>query len=421
MSGSTEKASSIAYVETSVGVTYNFAAHSDSNTTSYIIPTPSELATTTSARWLSDVITINPSCSFAKSNVTKPFSFNSTNDTALSFSLPDTGIELIISSNDVSPTSYYSFIEYITPTTGLNSAFALTGFQNKTTQAIPSDGSSVWLLAQCIGIACENTSGEQSIYLDLSGLPVAQGNIPNGKIQFVFLHCLPHPTIATHEIRSDGKGTLTVQPDGGRSFRRQGNLDPLQVGMLLSAALTDFQENAGPQYPISGLGTQAQMEFIFGKNQMALVSGQTTDTNGPAPVTTLAPQSLSDITAVYTTMLQAAAKVYMTGTLGTAYVPGRISTSEVVFDSSLPHVMVSTFLFIVLSLLVVVAHFRSGKERKFTLFGVAAALHRSGIPAQFAQMKAVQGLSEEKLVRSLGGRVVSMNKNGDDPHSLHLS
>jgi hypothetical protein len=84
MFGSTEKASSIAYVETSVGVTYNFAAHSDSNTTSYIIPTPSELATTTSARWLSDVITINPSCSFTKSNVTKPFSFNSTNDTALS-------------------------------------------------------------------------------------------------------------------------------------------------------------------------------------------------------------------------------------------------------------------------------------------------------------------------------------------------
>jgi hypothetical protein len=105
VSGSTGKASSIAYVETSVGVTYNFAAHSDSNTTSYIIPTPSELATTTSARWLSDVITINPSCSFAKSNVTKPFSFNSTslNSTALSFSLPDAGIELIISSFDGIP------------------------------------------------------------------------------------------------------------------------------------------------------------------------------------------------------------------------------------------------------------------------------------------------------------------------------
>jgi hypothetical protein len=185
--------------------------------------------------------------------------------------------------------------------------------------------------------------------------------------------------------------------------------------------LKDFQENAGPQYPIYGLGTQAQMDFIFGKNQMASVSSQTVVTGEPVPMTTLAPQSLSDITAVYTTMAQAAAKVYMTGTLGTAYVPGRIGTSEVVFDSSLPHVIVSTFLFIVLSLLVVVAHFRSGKEGKFTLFGVAAALHGSGIPAQFAQMKAVQGLSEENLITSLGGRVVSMNKNGDDPHSLHLS
>ena len=240
-------------------------------------------------------------------------------------------------------------------------------------------------------------------------------------MQFAFLHCLPHPTIATHEIRSDGKGTLTVQRGGARSLRRQGNLEPSQAGMLLSAALMDFQESAGPEYTITGLGTQAQMEFIFGKNQMASVSSQTMITSEPVPVATLAPQSLSDITAVYTTMAQAAAKVYMTGTLGTAYVPGRIGTSEVVFDSSLPHVIVSTFLFVVLSLLVLIAHFRSGKEGKFTLFGVAAALHRSDIPAQFAQMKAVQGLSEENLVASLGGRVVSMNKNEDNLHSLHLS
>jgi len=111
-------------------------------------------------------------------------------------------------------------------------------------------------------------------------------------------------------------------------------------------------------------------------------------------------------------MAQAAAKVYMTGSLGTAHVPGRVNTSEVVFNSSLPHVIVSTFLFIVLSLFVVVSHFRSGKEDQFTLLGVAAALHDTGIPAKVAQMKTDEGLSEEQLLKLLGNRLVSVTRNG---------
>jgi len=320
-----------------------------------------------------------------------------------------------------SKVSHYASINYVQPTTNLDSAFALTRLQNHTTQAIPSDGSSVWVLTQCTGSGCELPGTEPAIFLDLLGLPTAQGNIANGTVQFVFLHCLPHPTIATHEIRSDGKGTLTVQPDGDRSFHKQGNLNSLQVGLLLSAAFKDFQSNAGPAYAINGLGPQAQVEFILGKSQVAGVNLAVPDGSAPPPVTTLAPQSLLDISAVYTTMAQGAAKVYMTGTLGTAYVPGRINTSELVFDSSLPHVIVSTFLFIVLSLLIVVAHFRSGKEEQFTLFGIASALHESGIPAQFAQMKADEGLSEEKLIQSLGSRLVSMTKNGDGSLSLHLT
>jgi hypothetical protein len=190
--------------------------------------------------------------------------------------------------------------------------------------------------------------------------------------------------------------------------------------MLLSTAFTDFQNNAGPQFSNSALGPQAQVEFILGKNQAAIVSS-TTSTYGSAPAITLAPQALSYITADYTMMAQAAAKVYMTGALGTAYVPGRINTSKVVFDSSLPHVIVSTFLFVVLSLLVIVAHFRSSKGEQFTLFGVAAALHESEISGQFAQIQADQGPPEEKLIESLRGRVVSMNRNGDGWPSLHLS
>jgi hypothetical protein len=437
ISDNTGKASSIAYVETSVGVTYNFAAHSDSNTTSYIIPTPNELSTTTSARWLSDVVTINPTCTFVKTNVTQPLTFDpkGLNVTALPFNLPDAGIDVVVSTTDgmtnyfvgftiahqvPSTVNYYSTINYVQPTTSLDGT-AITQLANHTTNMIPSDGSSVWVLTQCVGTGCNVPDFEPSIYMDFSGLPIVQGNTPNGTIQIVFLHCRPNPSISTHEIRSDGKGTLTVQPDGARSFRKQGNLNPSQTGMLLSAALMDFNLNAGPLHPINGLGPLAQVDFILGKNQAASINLTLGSGGAGAATTKVAPQPLSGLTAVYTTLAQGAAKVYMTGALGTAHVPGRITTSEVVFDSSLPHVIVSTFLFVVLSLLVIIAHFRSGKEEQFTLFGVAAALHGSRIPTQFAQMKADEGWSEEKLVDSLGTRLVSMTKNEDGSLSLHLS
>ena len=287
-----------------------------------------------------------------------------------------------------------------------------TQFANHTTSRIPSDGSSVWLLTQCVGPNCVIQDFGPSIYMDFSGLPFVQGNTPNGTVQFAFLHCQPHLTIATHEIRSDGKGMLSVQPDGDGSFHRQGNLNLPQSGMLLSVALTDFGAAAGPSVPILELGTQAQVEFIFGKSGAATINFTSPFGGEPGPVTKLAPQSLSNITAIYTTMAQAAAKVYMTGTLGTAYVPGRITTPQVVFYSSLPHVIASTFLLVVLSLLVVVAHSRSGKEEQFTLFRVAAALDGSEIPAQFSKDKAGKGFSESKIIKSLTTKL-SMASNGD--------
>lgn len=294
----------------------------------------------------------------------------------------------------------------------------VTQLVNHTTNMIPSDGSSVWVITQCVG-NCAPTN-EASIYIDLSGIPIAQANSPNGTWQLAFLHCQPRPTIATHEVRSDGTGRLSVMPDNGTSFRKQGNLNPPQTGMLLAGALSSYQDIAGPQYAISGLGPQAQVEFIFGKQAVASVNTSAGSGAGTAPTTKLAPQALSNITAMYTTMAQAAAKVYMTGALGTAYVPGRTTTSELVFNSSLPHVIASTVLFGFLSLLVVIAHFRSGKDQPFTLFGVAAALHGSEIPAKYARMKADDGLSDEMLMKSYGNRLVSMARNEDGSLSLRL-
>ena len=245
--------------------------------------------------------------------------------------------------------------------------------------------------------------------MNFSDLPITQANTPNGTLQIVVLHCKARHTIATHEIRSDGKGHLTVEPDGNRTFRKQGNLNPPQTDMLLSASLKNFQSSAGPTYPVWALGTQAQVELIFGKNAVASVNLSST------AVQTLAPQALSDITVTYTTMAQGAAKVYMTGALGTAYVPGRISTPNLLFNSSLPHVIASTFLFGILSLMVIITHFRAGKQDQFSLFGVAAALHRSEIPCEFARIQS-KGLSDEVLARK-----VSITTNLEDGSlSLHL-
>jgi hypothetical protein len=149
--------------------------------------------------------------------------------------------------------NYYASINYVVPN---GNGGSLTELVNHTSNIIPSDGSSVWVLTQCVGNGCVVTF-EASIYIDLSGLPIIEANSPNGTWQLAFLHCLPHMVVATHEIRNDGTGLLTVEPDGGRSFYKQGNLNPPQTGMLLSAALSDFQANSGPAFPISGLGTQA--------------------------------------------------------------------------------------------------------------------------------------------------------------------
>jgi hypothetical protein len=87
---------------------------------------------------------------------------------------------------------------------------------------------------------------------------------------------------------------------------------------------------------------------------------------------------------------------YITGGEGTAYVPGRVSSMQLIFTSSLPNVIMSTVAFALLWMLTIFAHFRKGKSYDFTLVNVGAALHDSEIPKQFSQIKA----ANEKIPRS---------------------
>lgn len=79
----------------------------------------------------------------------------------------------------------------------------------------------------------------------------------------------------------------------------------------------------------------------------------------------------------------------MMGSEGTVYVPGRVSGMQLIFASSLPHVIVATVAFATLWALTIFAHFRRGKYYDFTLVNVGSALHQSEIPEQFSQMRAL--------------------------------
>ena len=212
---------------------------------------------------------------------------------------------------------------------------------------------------------------------------------------------------------------MTTHSD--RQYSKQGNLHTAQTGFLLSIALSEIPDHAGPSF--LGLGSKVQASLFFGADQINSVNTTVGDT-------TLLPAPQSNITSAYTQLLQSSMKTFVHGTFGTAYVPGRISQEVVVFRSSIPYVAASTALFAVLIIFVSVAHLRSGKSEKFALFSVAMALHRSEIPGQFAQMNRELGYSRETnhrqdeptdddLVELFERRLVSLTKDGDDL-ILHL-
>ncbi|KAH0839482.1 hypothetical protein J3R83DRAFT_294 [Lanmaoa asiatica] len=285
---------------------------------------------------------------------------------------------------------------------------------NHTTRAPASDGSTVFLLGQCQSGCLAPTPVD--ITLDLTGLNTTFTiALTDQTWSMAILACIPNITIETREVRNDGHGVLTVQPlPAGNHLTRQGNLNPVQTTALFSIATMSLTQSAGALSGNHGeyftLGSQVQGDVLFGKAQFEGLPG----INAPVGTSaTISPAPIEDITQGYTQILQSAAKcafplpasrwsivfnlravlsitAYLAGYLGTAYVPGRISASEIVFAASIPNLAVSSAVFVLLAALIVLAHFRPGKGIEFTLVNVTAAVHGSELPAQFAQIKAEQ-------------------------------
>ncbi|KAH7884959.1 hypothetical protein F5I97DRAFT_1305040 [Phlebopus sp. FC_14] len=419
-------AASIMWAEAELGVQYSFgiANSSDPKYAAFIVPVPPDLSTTTSARWLTDVIGLNPSCAWSQTNITEPMisSSNDTFDATIGgVYLTDFDLDVGVDSQSFSPES----LTYAGAMDPSNYVF------NHTTQTYPTDGSTVFLLGQCTGGCQAYTNINSYTWLNMTDVPSFTVITANQTWEMGFLVCKPNPEIETREIRSQGNTVLQVQPlPTGKKYVSQGNLHPTQTPAMLAVAMMGITSNSGPQSTGSSwtysLGSQVQMDLLFGKEQIANLP------SGAGSFVNISVLPLANVSQTYTHMLQSAAKAYTAGYFGTAYVPGRISTVEVVFTASMPHVALSTVLFIILSIFTAIAHYRKGKGSEFTLVNVAAAVHGSELPAQFAQMKSTlssQGSrrlnddkgAQEEIAEMFDDRQIFLQKHADGSAVLRVS
>ncbi|KAH7885583.1 hypothetical protein F5I97DRAFT_1417124 [Phlebopus sp. FC_14] len=369
----------VIWAERELNTPYSFSVSNESldGYAGYIVPTPPNLNSTVTARWLTDVVGLNPYCTWATPNLTETSTktaMNKTDKSATAVSVYLQGLDLDVSvMNDYFPlydSNYVASINVLDPTVSI---------VNHTTGNLPTDGSLVLTIVQCTQGCTGDAINMFAIFVDFTDIPFLTFTAPGAIYEMAFLVCKPNPVIETREVRTVGSMTVEVQPPpSGQTYPRQGNLDFSQTALLMSYSLSELSYDSGPaSSEWYGLGSATQVDFLFGWDQMDnIVYGVDYDNTS----TTITLLSIDQITPVYTQMVQGAMKPYVSGTLATAYVPGRVASVKHIFTSSMPHVVASTILFVLLSTLSMVAHFRKGKGNEFTLLNVAAIMRESELP-----------------------------------------
>ncbi|KAF9055165.1 hypothetical protein BDZ89DRAFT_1055770, partial [Hymenopellis radicata] len=407
----TQMASSIAWAEHSLSAQYKLEVADAGDGRAYVVPMAAEMNTTTSARWITDLIVLQPKCSWMKTNISGTLTIDS-NTTGVSddvyASLPelDAEVEVPWSSIDI-----FNF-----------GIFLLDPFKvrNASTHDPTPAGLSVWLIVQPNNKTLSSAFGDTDIEINMSSISDATFKLAVDTTEYnlAYLVCAPNSSIETRKVRADGAGKLFIEE--GVQSTKQRNLQQHQTGFLLSFALSKMHDSAGPQVVYSGFGSKLEMELIFGKSQADAFTGDANFTFTPA--------AAEDATKLYSSLVQSAMKPFTDGALGTTNVPARLARQTAVFTSSFPIIIVSTLLFAVLSAVVLVSHFRHGKEEYFTLFSVGAALDNSGLPAHFAQMRSdgvedigsSVGSSAKRKAEQLGDKVTVMQTTYEGGQVLHV-
>ncbi|KDR66545.1 hypothetical protein GALMADRAFT_259061 [Galerina marginata CBS 339.88] len=357
----TPLASSLSWVENVLNITTNYRiASSEDNPFGYVVPFPPGYTTVTQAYWTTDIILLNPSCSWqtphtARNSIdVQPFQPD-----WLPVTLPDANLTF-----NVTPSN--NFVEQSQFPSARGSVVG--ALVNTTSNSTTLDGSVVFVISQL-------QLPQLPYSANLSNIPTLEDPSEFGVL--AFLLCNPHASIQTHKVWT-GNGILTL----GQPQRTQGNLDLDLVNYILSSALNDFATSSGPLQ--SDVGTDMMVRLMFGDNFQ--------------PGTNMPPAPLTNITVVYKQIIQSAMKTFLSGAVATAIVPGGSLKEQLVFASSLGHVITSAILFALLTMVLVVAQFRPGRDA-FTLIDVAAALADSDAPQKCLEMKQLAGAGERKALR----------------------
>ena len=222
-----------------------------------------------------------------------------------------------------------------------------------------------------------------TLSVDLSSIPTLKVTVNGGENILAFLLCSPNISIQTRQVSATGNGNLTL----GKHQPTQGNIDLLQANYLLSNILLSLPTGSGPTTTPGQVGTDMMVKFIFDTDVY--------DDMPPAPLT--------NITAVYKQVIQSAMKTILSGAIATENVPGSYSEEQIVFTSSLGHMITSAILFSFLAIALVAAQFRKGRV-PFTLVNVAAALADSDVPQKSVDMTQFKaGTGERKALKLVPG------------------
>ncbi|KAG8777749.1 hypothetical protein FRC12_000230 [Ceratobasidium sp. 428] len=404
------EAASMGWVQTTLGIDMTFKPTS----LKYAVPVPLDLTPKDLARWITDVIVMDPVCNWAVSNppMAPPLDSNNTFSSRVNLTLPNYGV-----GSSFYLTTLQSSYSKTVAVFSTDSDATGSGLFNLTNNDPPSQGMTAWLVAQCT--SCNTGSGgEDPSKIDLTGIPTQKFtstkspgsvNPVDMSLDVGVLVCDPRASVETREVRMDGSGGINVIEDG-RTFVRQGNLQITQTRLLLAKALQAYTSSSGPTTGFNGVGKAAQVRLLFGP------TGNATET------TILKPLPVDQLTQNYNLAIQAAMRAYLSGSMATAYVPGRTQTPTLVFTSSLPHVIVSTILFAFTALFINACYLRSDNEQ-FTLFSLSAALARSNLPAICEDVRYAdngRAVGEDVAIESLRGRRLRLTNNGGPGHSLTL-
>ncbi|KAF8680317.1 Eukaryotic aspartyl protease [Rhizoctonia solani] len=349
----TTEAAAMGWVQGVLGMSVAFQA----TTPKYAVPVPLDLRPSDRARYITDVITMDPVCTWEVPDPPVVAPLNSSDTSSeVNFTMPSFGIDFSLRLSTIG-----LFYTQRLSLSVLNGDTSLARpMKNTSTGDPPTSGITAWLMTKCTSCAPLPTQAT----IDMSGIPTQDYVGPldypyNGTVfdtlTFSILVCDPRLSIETREVRLDGSGAIAVTGRGG--LTRQGNLHTTQTRLLVGK---------GPDVAIADIGKMAQAQMFFGPFDNAATT----------PV--LIPRPVEALTQSYMIAQQAAMRSYLSGNMAWSFVPGRMQEAKLVFTSSLPHVITSTILFTLAALFIIVCHFRPETEQ-FTLFSVAAVLADSSL------------------------------------------